>query len=92
MNEILISSIGWIGSILFAICGIPQAYQCWKQKHADGLSWPFLLAWFFGEVLTLIYIFLKPKLDIPLVFNYVFNLSALLIIFRYKIYSKNTKI
>jgi uncharacterized protein with PQ loop repeat len=91
MSEIFVNGIGWIGAILFAICGIPQAYQCYKQKHAHGLSWPFLLTWFGGEVLTLVYIFLKPTLDIPLVFNYVFNLLALLIIFYYKSYGINVR-
>ena len=84
-----IDIIGWTGSILFAICGIPQAYQCWKQKHANGLSWAFLLTWFSGEILTLLYICLKPTLDIPLIFNYTFNLAALLIIFYYKIFKKD---
>lgn len=91
MSEVFINGIGWIGCILFAICGIPQAYKCFKQKHANGLAWLTLLTWFLGEVLTLTYIFLKPTLDIPLVFNYVFNLCSLLIIFYYKIYGKNAE-
>lgn len=75
--------IGWTGSILFAICGIPQAYESFRRGNAYGLTWAFLLMWFFGEVLTLIYVI--PKLDYPLLFNYSCNLICLLIILRYKI-------
>ncbi len=74
--------LGWIGSILFAVCGLPQAYKCYKEKHADGISTAFLLMWFFGEVFTLIYIF--PKMDMPLLFNYSMNLVFLFVIAYYK--------
>ena len=63
--------IGWTGSILFAICGIPQALDSFKRGNSEGLTWAFLLMWFFGEVLTLIYVI--PKLDWPLLFNYSCN-------------------
>ena len=75
--------IGWIGSILFAACGIPQAYESYTKGNSDGLTWAFLLMWLGGEILTLIYI--TPKLDYPLIFNYTNNLVCLLVILRYKI-------
>jgi len=78
--------IGWIGSVLFAFCGLPQAVECFKKGHSRGLNWGFLLCWFFGEVLTIVYVL--PKMDIPLLFNYGFNLIILLIILRYKIWER----
>lgn len=75
--------IGWIGSILFAACGIPQAYESFKKGHSNGLTWAFLLMWLGGEILTLAYII--PKMDWPLLFNYINNLICLLVILRYKI-------
>ena len=75
--------IGWAGSILFAACGIPQAYESYTKGHSRGLTWAFLLMWLGGEILTLAYII--PKGDWPLLFNYVNNLICLLIILRYKI-------
>lgn len=41
--------IGWMGAICFTISGIPQAWKCCRQKHADGLSNSFLLFWLAGE-------------------------------------------
>lgn len=79
----MLELIGWIGAILFAICSIPQAYQCWKTKSAQGLSLSFLLMWFIGEVLTIIYVL--PKWDLPLLFNYAVNILSLLVIFYYKV-------
>lgn len=81
----IIDMIGWTGSALFAICAIPQAYVCYKQKHAHGLSWVFLITWLLGEVLTLIYILIKEVLDLPLLFNYTANLLALFVILHYKV-------
>lgn len=79
MNE----AIGWAGALLFAICGLPQAIQCAIDGHSRGLNWFFLLAWFGGEVLTVIYVW--PKADWPLLCNYLTNLVFLLIMLRYKI-------
>ena len=75
--------IGWIGSILFAICAIPQAIQSYKQKHSNGVSKLFLTLWLLGEIFTTIYVF--PKHDIPLLFNYAVNFACVLVISYYKI-------
>ncbi len=74
--------VGWIGSILFAICGIPQALQSYKQKHSHGISKAFLMMWLAGELLTMAYIF--PKQDYPLLFNYSVNIACLAVICWYK--------
>lgn len=76
--------LGWIGSLLFAICAIPQAWQSWRDGHSRGISSGFLLLWFSGEVLTLLYVASTLKAA-PLILNYVANLTCLLIIIRYKI-------
>lgn len=78
--------IGWIGSILFAICGLPQAIQCWKDGHSRGLNWFFLLAWFWGEVFTIAYVW--PKRDIPLLANYAANMGFLLVMVKFKIWER----
>lgn len=78
--------IGWTGSILFALCGLPQAIKSVREKNSRGLSWGFLGMWFTGEILTLIYIL--PKLDLPLIFNYCFNLFCLLPIMYYRAFPR----
>lgn len=82
--------IGWIGSILFAICAAPQAVQCAKDGHARGLNWFFLLAWLGGEIFTIIYIW--PKQDIPLLANYLVNLIFLVVMLRYKVSERPSRI
>ncbi len=77
---------GWLGSALFAICGLPQALQSIKDGHSRGLNWFFLLAWLFGEVFTIIYIW--PKMDLPLLANYSVNLIFLMIMLKYKIWER----
>ncbi len=78
--------IGWAGAILFAICGFPQAIQSFKDGHSRGLNIWFLLAWFGGEILTIVYVF--PKQDYPLLANYFMNLALVLIMLRYKFWER----
>lgn len=74
---------GIIGALMFAFCGLPQAITCIKTGNSQGLSWTFLIMWFFGEVFTIIYIL--PKHDYILLTNYILNFGFLLIMLKYKI-------
>jgi uncharacterized protein with PQ loop repeat len=78
----LFEILGWLGSICLAICGIPQAWQSFKDKHSHGISWAFLLLWSFGELFALAYVY--DKLDIPLLMNYATNMLILGVIIYYK--------
>jgi uncharacterized protein with PQ loop repeat/ribosomal protein S20 len=83
MNMSAFEIMGWLGSILLAICGIPQAIQSYKEKHSHGISWGFILLWTFGEIFALAYVY--DKLDLPLVLNYATNILILGVILYYKI-------
>ena len=37
--------LGWIGSLCLAICALPQAWQSFKEKNSNGISWGFLMLW-----------------------------------------------
>lgn len=79
-------TIGWLGSILLAFCGLPQAIESYKTKSSEGLTWGFISMWFFGEIFTIIYIL--PQMVLPLLFNYTANVIFLSIIIYYKIFPK----
>lgn len=74
-------TIGWIGNILFAICAFPQVIKTFRSKSVKNLSALFLWLWFFGELLTLIYIAVgdieSKTLHLPLYFNYLVNILLL---------------
>ena len=78
--------IGWIGGILLAFCGLPQAVESFKTKNSDGLTWGFLIMWGLGELFTIVYII--PKWDWPLIFNYTANIIFISITTHYKIKPK----
>jgi uncharacterized protein with PQ loop repeat len=78
--------IGWLGSILLAFCGLPQAIESYKTKSSEGLTWGFIGMWFIGEILTIIYIL--PQMVLPLIFNYTANIIFLSVIIYYKINPK----
>lgn len=74
--------IGWIGSILLAFCGLPQAIECFKKGNAKGINWQFLMMWLSGELFTIVYVF--PKNDWPLMFNYSINVICISVIVWFK--------
>lgn len=74
--------IGWLGSALFCLCGLPQAWHSYKNKNSHGVTWAFLWMWFFGEILTFIYVL--PSMMLPLLLNYAINFLFLLVILWYK--------
>ena len=78
--------IGWLGSILLAFCGLPQAIESYKTKSSEGLTWGFIGMWFIGEIMTIIYIL--PQMVLPLIFNYTANIIFLAIIIYYKLAPK----
>lgn len=81
--------IGWIGSILLSICGIPQAWKCYKQGHGNGLSYAFIWTWFVGEIITAIYVYCEHGMDLPLLANYSMNIILILIILKYMYYPRS---
>lgn len=80
LNEFL----GWAGSILLAFCALPQAVESWRRGSSIGVTWGLLLMWGIGEVLTFIYVL--PKMEIPLLFNYAANMIFLIVIAYFKIW------
>jgi uncharacterized protein with PQ loop repeat len=78
--------IGWLGSILFCLCGLPQAIKSYKEGHSRGLSNAFLWLWFLGEILSFIYVL--PKLIWPLIGNYIVNFIFLLVIMKFKYFER----
>lgn len=79
--------VGWIGNLMFAFSAVPQAYKCYRQGHAQGLSGGLLYMWLIGEISALSY-GIYEQIPAPLIVNYVFNLLCLLIIMRYYLFER----
>jgi uncharacterized protein with PQ loop repeat len=86
----MLEVIGWLGSMLFAFCALPQTLLVYKQKHANGLSGNFLLMWIFGEILCFVYVYHQPTIQVPLLANYIINFGMLMVICWYKIFPKES--
>jgi uncharacterized protein with PQ loop repeat len=71
-----------IGSILLAICGLPEAIISFKTKRCS-IGWGMLLCWLFGEIL--LSIFAIQTKQYVLLINYFTNLTILGIMIKYKI-------
>ncbi len=84
----MIETIGWLSSVLFALCGVPLAYESYKSGHSRGVSASFLWMWFVGELLAIVYVLGKIGLDGPLLFNYTVNIAFIGIVLKYKYWER----
>lgn len=74
---------GWIGAGFWTVCGLPQAYRCFKTKSAKGLSGLYLSLWWLGFIGSLIYII--PQHRYPILINYLVGCFNFTIMSYYKI-------
>ncbi len=72
--------IGWMGSVAFAICGLPQAWACYKTKTARGISPLFLGLWLMGEICYILSVLLKFGWVAWMMFNYAMNILSIAVI------------
>jgi len=78
----LVDLAGWLGAGCLSICALPQAVKVWRTGDATGLSTLFVWLWFIGEIFTLVYVAID-KFSVPLIFNYVMNLTFCIVMLRY---------
>ncbi len=84
MNNVL----GWIGSICFALCGLPQAIKCVRQGNTQGLSTLFLTLWSVGSVCYIMAVWTEFGWVPWMMMNYIMNLIWLVTIFRYRLWPR----
>jgi uncharacterized protein with PQ loop repeat len=84
-----IETLGWIGTFLLALCGLPQLIKTATTKNTTGLSLLMLVACLLGEIFIGIFIY-YTAFEWQLFFN--FSVNALIVtatIILYIIYRKN---
>lgn len=79
----MINMIGIIGTTMFSLCALPQAYKCYRTGRATGISAVFLWMWLGGEFLMQFYVIARHGFDYVILFNYWFNMLLIFIIMRY---------
>lgn len=75
--------IGWIGSVAFAVCGVPQAWECYNRKSATGINPGFVGLWLLGEVCYVISVLMKFGWVNWMMFNYIANILSIGVIIFY---------
>ncbi len=85
----LVEISGYLSSLLFAFCALPQAILCVRQGHAKGVSKSFIIMWLMGLIIIQYYVYNKHGFDIPLFLNYWLCIVFALIITRYMIWPRD---
>ena len=83
----MMTILGWAGSILLALCAIPQAYKSYKERQTSDISASFLWMWFIGEWFAMFYIFFE-KYSLPLLLNYASNIVLIAVIMWFYYFPK----
>jgi len=81
--------LGWVGSIGFAICALPQVIQCVRQGHARGLSPWFLGLWLTGEICYVMAVLMEFGWVAWMMVNYILNIAWILVMLRYLVWPRN---
>ncbi len=75
----MIELIGWTGSFLLAVCGLPLLLGAVQSPQiAKQMSGAFLYCWLLGEILVLGYAATLGEAGLPLWINYVTNIVCIL--------------
>lgn len=82
----MIQIIGYIGSLAYALCGLPQAVLSIKNGHSQGISRAYALLSLLGSVLSLIYAF--PRGDYVLLLNFGINIIVWSIVLKYSYFER----
>ncbi len=48
-------AVGWAGMVLISAAAVPQTIKVWRQGHADGLAWSYVIFLWLGFVCMLLY-------------------------------------
>lgn len=87
----MIEVIGYSGSFLLAMCGLPLAIVSMLTGHSKSTPMSFLMMWFFGEFLSMLYVLSMHGFDRPLMTNYVANIIFISIVLYYKLFPRKQK-
>lgn len=75
--------IDFIGSVLLAACGLPEAIRCYKNKRCD-IGYGMLLSWLIGEVCLVFYSVETGQF--VLLINYLANIMFISVMLYFKIF------
>lgn len=79
---------GWIYTIAFGVCYIPQIVKTWTTKKVDDVSIALFILSIVGYAAASVYVLSKVGFNIILLANYTFgglcSLLMVLLYYRYK--------
>lgn len=65
--------LGWIATMLFTLCYVPQIIRMLRQNSVEGVSFLFLAIPLFGNIIALIYASMIDQN--PLILKYILGIA-----------------
>lgn len=86
----MIEAFGWLSTVCFALCPLPQAMMAIKQGHTRGLSQLTLILWLIGEAALMIYSSMGLGWDMPVFLNASISTIWTVILIRYSFFPRKS--
>jgi len=67
--------LGWLGAALFTFASVPQVIKVWREGHARGMSWGYLLPIWVGFWCMGVYT-IQTRAGVALTYSYTLQLVA----------------
>lgn len=92
MHDPVSQTLGWIATLLFTICYVPQMLKTYRTKTVEGLSFRLLFISFIANIFALVYAFRiqQPPLQIKYILALLF-LSGCIFLYL-NVYFKTKKL
>ena len=75
----------------FALCGVPQAWECYRNRTARGISPLFVALWLVGEICYVASVLMKFGWVNWMMFNYGANIASISVIIVYLVRDRRGK-
>jgi uncharacterized protein with PQ loop repeat len=79
--------VGWLGSLFLVSAGVPQVIKVFREGHARGMAWWYLILLWLGFFSMAVFT-LRSGAALQLILSYCFQLVVFTIIVRYKAYPR----
>lgn len=81
--------LGLIASFLFIKGSAMQAWKCYREGHARGISYGLIIPLLVGFCCMGTHVYVKIGWDVPLMSSYILQAVCILIIGKYKVWERH---
>jgi uncharacterized protein with PQ loop repeat len=79
--------VGWLGSVFLAAAGFPQLIKTFREGHARGMAWWYLILLWLGFFSMFVFT-IRSRAAMQLILSYSLQLTVFSVILYFKIWPR----